>query len=184
MISNLPVVGFSAYSGTGKTTLLTGVIPQLKSRGLKVAVIKHAHHHFDLDQPGKDSYELRKAGADQTVICTHTRMAVISEFDGPAEEPSLEQIIESLNPAKADLVLVEGYKHLEFAKIELHRKALGKPYLYPDDPAIIAIACDATPSHPTTIPVLDINDPKRIAEFIYQQIYLGGSLNEVGLPVD
>ncbi len=122
MISKIPVVGFSAYSGTGKTTLLTGVIPQLKSRGLKVAVIKHAHHHFDLDQPGKDSYELRKSGADQTVICTHTRMAIISEFEQPEDEPGLEEIIESLNPAKADLVLVEGYKYLKFAKIELHRE--------------------------------------------------------------
>ncbi len=172
MISNIPVIGISAYSGTGKTTLLTRVIPQLKSRGLKVAVIKHAHHHFDLDQPGKDSYELRKAGANQTVICTHTRMAMISEFDEPEEEPALAQIIESLNPAKADLVLVEGYKQLEFAKIELHRKVLGKPYLYPHDPTIIAIACDATPSHPTTIPVLDINNPEEIADFIYQQVYL------------
>ena len=172
MISNMPVVGFSAYSGTGKTTLLTRVIPQLKSRGLKIAVIKHAHHHFDLDQPGKDSYVLRKSGANQTVICTHTRMALISEFDKPEDEPSLEEIIESLNPAKSDLVLVEGYKHLKFSKIELHRKALGKPYLYPNDPAIIAIACDAPPSQATEIPILDINDPEGIANFIYEQIYL------------
>ena len=172
MISNMPVVGFSAYSGTGKTTLLTRVIPQLKSRGLKIAVIKHAHHHFDLDQPGKDSYVLRKSGANQTVICTHTRMALMSEFDKPEDDPSLEEIIESLNPAKSDLVLVEGYKHLKFSKIELHRKALGKPYLYPNDPAIIAIACDAPPSQATEIPIRDINDPEGIAKFIYEQIYL------------
>ena len=174
MNSKIPVVGVSAYSGTGKTTLLTGVIPQLKSRGLKVAVIKHAHHHFDLDQRGKDSYELRKSGADQTIICTHTRMAIISEFEQPEDEPGLEEIIESLNPNKTDLVLVEGYKHLGFAKIELHREALGKPYLFPDDPAIIAIACDAPPSQPTTIPVLDINNPESIATFIYEQVYLKG----------
>ncbi|MFV2032790.1 MAG: molybdopterin-guanine dinucleotide biosynthesis protein B [Gammaproteobacteria bacterium] len=175
MISQLPVIGFSAYSGTGKTTLLTGVIPQLKARGLKVAVIKHAHHHFDLDRPGKDSYELRKSGADHTVICTGTRMAVISEFEQPEDEPELEEIVDSLNPAKTDLVLVEGYKHLAFAKIELHREALGKPYLFPDDPTIIAIACDAPPSQATTIPVLDINDPERIAAFIYDQVYLQGN---------
>lgn len=175
MISKIPVVGFSAYSGTGKTTLLTGVIPQLKSRGLKIAVIKHAHHHFDLDQPGKDSYELRKSGADQTVICTHTRMVIISEFEQPEDEPGLEEILESINPVNADLVLVEGYKNLKFAKIELHREALGKPYLYPDDPAIIAIACDTPPSQATTIPILDINDPEQIATFIYQQIYLKDS---------
>ena len=174
MKSDIPVVGFSAFSGTGKTTLLTAVIPQLKSRGLKVAVIKHAHHHFDLDQPGKDSYELRKSGADQTVICTHTRMAMISEFENPEDEPGLEEIIASLNSFKADLVLVEGYKHLEFAKIELHRQALGKPYLYPEDSAIIAIACDAPLPDAANIPVLDLNDPKGIAAFIYDQVYLKG----------
>ena len=93
MTDSVPILGFSAYSGTGKTTLLRQVIPLLKARGLRVSVIKHAHHDFDLDFPGKDSYELRKAGAEQTVICTTTRMALVTEFNHPAEEPSLQQII-------------------------------------------------------------------------------------------
>ena len=170
--SILPMIGFSAYSGTGKTTLIKQVIPLLKSKGLKIAVIKHAHHHFDLDQPGKDSYELRKSGAAHTIICTTTRMAAISEFASPDEEPSLPEIVDTLDTGKFDILLVEGYKHLAFAKIELHRTALGKPYLYPEDPTIIALACDDAPSETLSIPLLDINSPQEIAMFIYDEIYL------------
>ena len=170
----IPIVGFSAWSGTGKTTLLTQVIPQLKAKGLKVAVIKHAHHHFDLDRPGKDSYELRKSGADHTIICTTRRMAAITEFASPEEEPSLEQIVEGLDTDRFDILLVEGYKHLAFfAKIELHRAALGKPYLYPQDPTIVALACDQEPVEAPAIPVLDINNPSAIADFIYDEVYSG-----------
>ena len=125
-MSNTPILGFSAWSGTGKTTLLRQLIPALKARGLRVSVIKHAHHHFDLDFPGKDSYELRKAGAAQTVICTTTRMATITEFDRPEDEPDLWHIVESLDQ-RVDLILIEGYKDLRFPKIELHRAAVGKP---------------------------------------------------------
>jgi molybdopterin-guanine dinucleotide biosynthesis protein MobB len=174
MNPDLPMIGFSAYSGTGKTTLIKQVIPLLKLKGLKIAVIKHAHHHFDLDRPGKDSYELRKSGADHTIICTTTRMAAISEFADPDEEPSLQEIVDTLDTDKFDILLVEGYKHLAFAKIELHRAVLGKPYLYPGDPTIIALACDATPSDAPVIPVLDINSPQQIAEFIYDEVYLKG----------
>jgi len=166
------MIGFSAYSGTGKTTLIKQVIPLLKLKGLKIAVIKHAHHHFDLDRPGKDSYELRKSGADHTIICTTTRMAAISEFASPGEEPSLQEIVDTLDADKFDILLVEGYKHLAFAKIELHRGAMGKPYLYPQDPTIIALACDATPPDPVNIPILDLNDAEGIAAFIYDQAYL------------
>lgn len=162
--------GFSAFSGTGKTTLLKQLIPLLKNKGLRVAVIKHAHHHFDLDQPGKDSFELRKAGADKTIICTYTRMAEITEFPQPDDEPSLQDIVDSINPDEFDLILVEGYKHLPFSKIELHRKALGKPYLYPDDPDIIAIACDAELPGAAAIPVLDINDIEAIAKLIVARL--------------
>jgi molybdopterin-guanine dinucleotide biosynthesis protein MobB len=168
----IPIVGFSAYSGTGKTTLLRKIIPQLKEKGLRVAVIKHAHHHFDLDQPGKDSYELRKAGASHTIICTTTRMAAITEFASPDEEPSLEQIVDGLDKSQFDILLVEGYKHLAFfAKIELHRSAVGKPYLYPDDSTIVALACDEEPAQDPGIPVLDINNPGVIADFIFDQVY-------------
>jgi molybdopterin-guanine dinucleotide biosynthesis protein MobB len=174
MNSELPIIGFSAYSGTGKTTLIKQVIPLLKSKGLKIAVIKHAHHHFDLDRPGKDSYELRKSGADHTIICTTTRMAAISEFAHPDEEPSLQEIVDTLDASKFDILLVEGYKDLAFAKIELHRAALGKPYLYPQDTTIIALACDAASPDALSIPVLDINSPQQIAEFIYDEVYLKG----------
>ena len=169
--SELPIIGLSAYSGTGKTTLLKQVIPLLKSKGLKIAVIKHAHHHFDLDRPGKDSYELRKSGAAHTIICTTTRMAAISEFDSPDEEPSLQAIVDTIDARKFDILLVEGYKHLAFAKIELHRAAMNKPYLYPEDPTIIALACDIAPSEAPSIPVLDINSPEEIAEFTYGEVY-------------
>ncbi len=170
----IPIVGFSAWSGTGKTTLLTQVIPRLKAKGLRVAVIKHAHHHFDLDRPGKDSYELRKSGADHTIICTTKRMAAITEFASPEQEPTLEQIVEGLDIDRFDILLVEGYKHLAFfAKIELHRAALGKPFLYPEDSNIIALACDEAPVETPGIPVLDINNPSAIADFIYDEVYSG-----------
>ena len=166
---SLPILGFSAWSGTGKTTLLRRLIPALRARDLRVSVIKHAHHHFDLDFPGKDSYELRKAGATQTVICTTTRMALISEFDEPSEEPDLFEIVATLDSGKVDLILVEGYKDIEFPKIELHRAELGKPYLHPDDGSVIAIACDADPGTGTEIPQLDINDIDAIAAFICEK---------------
>ncbi len=166
MTSRIPILGFSAWSGTGKTTLLRQLIPLLKRQGLQVSVIKHAHHHFDLDFPGKDSYELRKAGAKQTVICTTTRMATITEFDQPEDEPELWHIIDSLDTERVDLILIEGYKDLPFPKIELHRAEVGKPLLYTGDDSIIALACDGTPPAGISIPVLDINDIEAIANFI------------------
>ena len=171
MKSAIPMLGFSAWSGTGKTTLLRQIIPLLRARGLLVSVIKHAHHHFDLDFPGKDSYELRKSGADQTVICTTTRMALITEFSDPAEEPDLQDIVRMLDPNRADLVLIEGYKEVKFPKIELHRNALGKSWLYPEDASIIALACDAAPPEGIEIPVLDLNDIDAIVSFICTEIY-------------
>jgi len=169
--TDLPILGFSAWSGTGKTTLLRQLIPALGERGLRVSVVKHAHHHFDLDVPGKDSFELRKAGAVQTVICTSSRMATITEFDSPVDEPDLEQIINGLDTGRVDLILVEGYKTIAFPKIELHRAEIGKPCLYPEDPSVIALACDAPPAGDIAIPVLDINDVEAIAGFIYDEYY-------------
>ena len=166
MSNNVPILGFSAWSGTGKTTLLRQLIPALARRGNRVSVIKHAHHHFDLDFPGKDSYELRKAGATQTVICTTTRLAMITELERPEDEPGLWQIIDAMDTAQVDLVLVEGYKEISFPKIELHRAEVGKPLLYPDDDAIIALACDGAPPADIRIPVLDINDIDAIASFV------------------
>jgi len=172
MTNSVPILGFSAYSGTGKTTLLRQLIPLLKARGLRISVIKHAHHDFDLDFPGKDSFELRKAGAEQTVICTTTRMALITEFNHPTEEPSLQQIIASMDTQRVDLVLVEGYKDVRFPKIELHRQAMQTPYLHQQDDSIIAIACDAALPAEVAIPVLDINDVEAVARYIYEDFYL------------
>ena len=171
MSKQVPMLGFSAYSGTGKTTLLRQLIPALRERGMRVSVIKHAHHDFDLDFPGKDSYELRKAGAEQTVICTMTRMAVITEFEQPADEPDLHTLVASLDHERIDLVLVEGYKDIRFPKIELHRDALRKPYLYQHDDSVIALACDGSTPDDIAIPVLDINDIDAIAAFICDDFF-------------
>ena len=171
MKTAIPILGFCAWSGTGKTTLLRQLIPRLNRRGLRVSAIKHAHHHFDLDQPGKDSFELRKAGAAQTVVCTRTRMAMITEFDAAHEEPPLEAIVAQLDPARADLVLVEGYKDIRFAKIELHREALEKPYLFEQDDSVVALACDHPPPPNLPIPALDLNDIDDIARFICEDFF-------------
>ena len=159
-----PVLGFAAFSGTGKTTLLEKLIPQLAEQGIRVSMVKHAHHEFDIDKPGKDSYRLRKAGAQQMLIASSRRQALMTENATP-QEPRLDELITRLDLEHIDLVLVEGFKQVPFPKIELHRKALGKTLLYPDDPDIIAVASD----HLTDcgdLPALDINDTAAIAAFI------------------
>ncbi|MFT5504330.1 MAG: molybdopterin-guanine dinucleotide biosynthesis protein MobB [Gammaproteobacteria bacterium] len=168
--STVPIFGFSAYSGTGKTTLLKQLIPLLIQKGLRIAVIKHSHHDFDLDVPGKDSYELRKSGASRTIICSSTRMATIDEFTHPEDEPPLQDIISNVDRSKFDLILVEGYKPLSFPKIELHRHSLGKPYLFPQDDSIEAIASDE-PVDDCDLEQLDINNVGAIAEFIYTRFF-------------
>ena len=159
-----PMLGFAAFSGTGKTTLLEKLIPQLLEQGIRIAMVKHAHHAFEVDKPGKDSYRLRKAGAQQMLIASDQRMALMTENPTP-QEPRLDELITHLELETIDLVLVEGFKHVPFPKIELHREALGKTLLHPDDPAIIAIACDH-PIDAGTLPTLDINDTQAIAAFI------------------
>jgi len=161
-----PVLGFAAYSGTGKTTLLVRLLPLLKAKGLRVAMIKHAHHDFDIDKPGKDSYELRKAGAEQMLIASDKRWALMVELDEPAE-PELEDLIANLNVGECDLVLVEGFRHLQFDKIELHRPSLNKDLIYPDDRSVIALASDEAVDA-KTLPLLDINKPEQIADFIFK----------------
>ena len=160
-----PVIGFAAYSGTGKTTLLTQLIPVLKQKGLRVAVIKHAHHAFDIDQPGKDSYELRKAGASPMLISSSQRIALMID-KAEEKEPELDELINYINPDTVDIILVEGFKHWPMPKIELHRPSAGKPLLFPDDNNIIAIAHDDDIDNATDIPRLDINKPAEIADFI------------------
>ena len=164
-----PIIGFSAYSGTGKTTLITQLIPLLRDKQLCLAVIKHAHQGFEIDHPGKDSFELRKADACQVLISSARRKALITEFDEHQHEPCLGDLIEDLDQSRLDLILVEGFKREHFAKIELHRQALGKPYLFPNDPDIIALATDHKVT--TDLPVLDINQPQAIADFIYTSVY-------------
>ncbi|MEJ2479038.1 MAG: molybdopterin-guanine dinucleotide biosynthesis protein B [Acidihalobacter sp.] len=159
----IPVLGFAAWSGTGKTTLLSRVLPILRQSGLRCALLKHAHHSFDIDHPGKDSYELRKAGADQVLIASRWRWALMVESE-TEQDPPLDEMLGRLNPTQADIVLVEGFKHERMPKIELHRPALGRPLLYPDDPDIIAIASDEPLETP--LPRLDLNDAAAIAAFI------------------
>lgn len=159
----LPVLGFAAWSGAGKTTLLTRILPLLGARGLRVAVIKHAHHDFDIDHPGKDSHTLRKAGAGQMLIASRRRWALMVESEH-ASDPQLSDLLERLDTTRADLVLVEGFKHEHFPKIEVHRAALGKPLLHPDDSDIIAVVTD-TPLQ-TSLPCLDIDDTAAVAEFV------------------
>jgi molybdopterin-guanine dinucleotide biosynthesis protein MobB len=160
---NPPVLGIAAWSGTGKTALLVKLLPLLRAQGLRVGMLKHAHHAFDIDHPGKDSYELRKAGAEQMLIASNQRWALMVESP-QSGDVSLTAMLDQLNRNALDLILVEGFRHDPFPKIELHRAALGKPLLFPEDASIIAIACD-TPLE-TDLPLLDLNAHGTIAAFI------------------
>lgn len=177
MLSNarVPILGFAAYSGTGKTTLLEKLLPLLRANDLRIGVIKHAHHRFDIDQPGKDSHRLRQAGASQMLVASRHRWALMVETQTRAGEPDLDDLLRHLDQNELDIILVEGFKHEAFPRIELHRPALGKPLLFPDDPHIIAVASDAALSVATELPCLDINDPAQIAAFIRLRV-LGQSL--------
>lgn len=170
MSAVVPMIGFAAFSGTGKTTLLEQLIPILKRRGLRLAVIKHAHHDFDIDTPGKDSFRLRQAGAQQTLVASHKRSALITEFEGGAAEPPLPLLLRQLNMDSLDLVLVEGFRHEPIPKIELHRPALGKPLLFPEDMNVLAVATDGPLAVATELPLLDLNDAVMVAEFICVQL--------------
>lgn len=159
-----PVLGFAAFSGTGKTTLLVQLIPLLAQRGIRVATIKHAHHDFDIDKPGKDSHALRVAGARQVLVASERRRALITEHATP-HEPRLEELVAALDLATLDLVLVEGYRHVPYDKIELHRPALGHPLLCLEDNTIIAVASDAALDC-GGVALLDINRVEDVAAFI------------------
>lgn len=168
--SPTPLLGFAAWSGTGKTTLLRALIPLLKGDGIRVAAIKHTHHNFDIDQPGKDSYALRKSGADQVLVASAKRWALINENSETQEEPNLQQLLPNLNHDQLDLILIEGFKHEPIPRIELHRSAVGKPLLYPDDPEIVAIAVANSENIEPTIPRLDLDNSDEIAHFIKTQL--------------
>ena len=167
----LPILGFCAFSGTGKTTLLKRLLPLLKLRGLRIGVVKHAHHQFDIDQPGKDSYELRQAGAAQMLIASRTRLAWVKESTEDNPEPGLQETLQVLDTDQLDLVLVEGFKQALFPKIELHRPSQGKPLMYSMMPGIIAIATDEPlVNHDIHLVQLNLNQPAEVAEFIIKTI--------------
>ncbi len=159
---SVPVLGFAAYSGTGKTTLLEALLPMLTDKGLRIGVLKHAHHDFDVDKPGKDSYRLRKAGASQMLIASRNRHALMTET--PESEAEFDYLLTRFDCQSLDLILVEGCKNIAFPKIELNRETLSKPWLHTTDTNIIAVACDQALD--IELPLLDINDLNTISEFV------------------
>ncbi|MCL1142764.1 bifunctional molybdopterin-guanine dinucleotide biosynthesis adaptor protein MobB/molybdopterin molybdotransferase MoeA [Shewanella gaetbuli] len=179
---SIPVLGFCAYSGTGKTTLLKQLIPELNRRGVRLAVIKHAHHNFDVDIPGKDSYEMRKAGAKQMLVASHIRWALMTE-EPLDTDPSLQHLLKQIEQDKVDIVLVEGFKKLALPKIELHRASHGKPFIHTHDENIVAIACCDDTTTPDELTRLDLNNVGQIADFVmqYQQSW---QAPEVNIPVN
>ncbi|MCS0496599.1 molybdopterin-guanine dinucleotide biosynthesis protein B [Ancylobacter sp. MQZ15Z-1] len=156
------VIGFAGWSGAGKTTLLARLIPVLVARGHSVSTLKHAHHNFDVDKPGKDSHTHRMAGATEVLVASANRWALMHELRG-APEPELPELLAHLAPV--DLVLVEGYKRDHHPKIEIHRAEVGKPFLHPEDPHIVAIASDsALPD--VALPVIGLDDVETIADAV------------------
>ena len=161
--TDIPLLGFAAASGTGKTTLLTQVIPLLKNSYLRVGVIKHSHHDFEIDHEGKDSFRLRHAGATPMIIVSKHRRVMISEVPS-LQDPTLNEQVALFSSDDTDLILVEGFHHEPFAKIELHRADLNQPFLHLNDARIIAIASDTHLD--THFPQLNLNQPAEIAAFI------------------
>lgn len=163
----IPILGFAAYSGTGKTTLLEALLPKLTEAGLRIGMLKHAHHNFDVDKEGKDSYRLRKAGASQMLISSRNRFALMTET--PEAESEFEYLLTRFDTDKLDVILVEGCKNIAFPKIELHREVVGKPWLYPNDDNIIAIAADSVVAD-SELPQMNINDLDAISAFVVDYV--------------
>ncbi len=171
------VFGLAGWSGSGKTTLVTKVIPVLIGRGLKIATIKHAHHEFDIDRPGKDSWLHREAGASEVIVSSGRRWALVHELRS-APEPSLVELLAKLSPA--DLVIVEGFKRQTYPKLEIYRAAVGKPLIYPEDDCIVAIAADV-PLPRAQLPVLMLDEIEGIADVIQAEAV---PCEQVGAPRD
>ncbi len=163
----MKIFGFAGYSGSGKTTLIEKLIPLFVQRGLKVSLIKHAHHTFDVDQPGKDSFRHRHAGCTEVLVTSSRRWALMHELRG-APEPTLNEQIERLSPC--DLLLVEGFKHEPIPKLEVYRAEVGESMIHPHDRNIVAIASDAKVD--SALPQLDLNAPETIAAFVLQHVGL------------
>lgn len=168
--AHVPLLGFAAFSNTGKTTLLAKLLPLLRERGLRVAVVKHARHGFEIDHPGKDSYVLREAGATQMLIGSPQRWALVTETPNQFD-PRLDELLQHLDQQQLDCILVEGFKHECYPKIELHRPSLGQPLLCLQDDSVIAIASDAPLSVDTRLPTLDLNNPPEIADFVCRSLF-------------
>ncbi len=163
----MKIFGFAGYSGSGKTTLIEKLIPLITARGLTVSLIKHAHHQFDVDTPGKDSYRHRHAGCTEVLVTSSRRWVLMHELRGAAE-PGLQTQIKHLSPC--DLLLVEGFKHDPIPKIEVYRAEVGEPLLHPHDANIVAIATDAALHTP--LPQLDLNQPPQVAAFVLKHLGL------------
>jgi molybdopterin-guanine dinucleotide biosynthesis protein B len=163
----MKVFGFAGWSGSGKTTLIEKLIPRFTGRGLRVSLIKHAHHTFDVDHPGKDSYRHRHAGAGEVLVTSSRRWVLMHELRG-TQEPTFEEQVKHLSPC--DLLIVEGFKHAPIPKLEVWRALTGESLLHPQDPHIVAVASDAKVE--TKLPLLDLNDDAAIAEFIAKHLKL------------
>jgi len=163
----MKVFGFAGFSGSGKTTLIEQLIPLFVDRGLRVSLIKHAHHTFDVDQPGKDSYRHRHAGATEVLVTSSRRWVLMHELRGESE-PSMEEMMTRVSPC--DLLLVEGYKRAAIPKLEVYRASVGEGLLHPHDPHIVAIATDR--AFDARLPVLDLNQPPLVGEFILRHVGL------------
>ena len=166
------VFGFAGWSGSGKTTLIEQLIPRFGAKGLSVSLVKHAHHEFDLDQPGKDSFRHREAGCQEVLVTSAVRWALQHELRG-RPELTLDQALQHLAPC--DLALVEGFKAAPIAKIEVYRASVGKPLLHPRDSQIVAVASDGPMA--TALPVLPLGDPDIVATFILRYLHLVGAQN-------
>lgn len=169
----MKVLALAGYSGSGKTTLLEKLLPQFTARGLRVSVIKHTHHAFDIDRPGKDSFRHRQAGAGEVLLASSARWVLMSELRA-APEPSLAEHLARLSPC--DLVLVEGFKNEPVPTLEVHRPLVGKPPLWRDHGQIVAVASDRPPPEdfPAALVALDLNDAPAIVQFILATVELGG----------
>jgi molybdopterin-guanine dinucleotide biosynthesis protein B len=166
----MQIFGLAGWSGSGKTTLLTRLIPALTARGITVSTLKHAHHAFDVDQPGKDSWRHREAGASEVLVSSARRWALIHEHRG-APESRLDELIRRITPV--DLLLIEGYKDQPHDKLEVHRPVLGKPLLCREDPHIVAVASDGPLAEGVAVPTLALDDVAGIARFIVAHCRLG-----------
>ena len=186
----IPVIGFVAPSGTGKTTLIRQLVPRLRQRGLGVGYLKHSHHRIEVDRPGKDSYEIREAGASQVLLATGERWIMQSVQHQPAPvpdqdpgrdldrgpdghpDPDLAAMLALFDPRLVDLILVEGFKFSAYPKLEVHRAALAKPYLYPGDPTIRALISDGPPPADDHPPLLPLGDPAAIVDYLLSLLSL------------